>query len=302
MIFSNDYSQLSDIVFLSEQSIIDTNLLNLHSKLIYCSLDIIHILFRRLEQEDIDIQFTLVSAQSDFGLEYQETNPLWIDMQKWLSMMTIPTDLKYKPLILPSRGDIENCKITDNISVKMYSWTRSTFNKIPRQIKRWYCVNANINDDKIKHIPFGLPEWGKCINFSIYKNKFKHSKIYVNFQLNNIDRATLKRSLKHHPNFFVRDNEISYEEYLDEMSGFQFVLAPPGNGLQSFRTLESCMVNSYPIILNQPCNKAYDLFPVIKVDSWAELNSPIEFFQNKIRNCIPFDSNIIPSKVKDILF
>ena len=297
MKFASDYSKMCNVVLTTEQSIKDLNLLDLRGR-VYVPLDIVHLLFNRLEREQPSVAFTLVSACSDFGLEYQKENPLWLDMQKWLQMMSVPQDLGQRPLILAPRGDIENCKVSDRFSVKMNSWTRSTFDRIPSQVLVWYCVNANIAyQDRLKSIPFGLPDWARNIDFGKFQNRTKQPKIYVNFQLNNATRASLRKNLKFHPNFFVRENELPYEEFLEEMSQYQFVLCPRGNGADQYRMIEATYCKSLPICLNEIWTKSYDKFPVIKINSWADLNNPIEFFQEKAKMCI----SLIPSSINEVL-
>ena len=111
----------------------------------------------------------------------------------------------------------------------------------------------------------------------------------------------IKKSLKFHPNFFVRENELPYEEFLAEMSRFRFTLCPPGNGLSTFRDVESSMVESMPIMLDEIYTRAYYQFPVLKIKDWSVLNNPIEFFLDKLKQCVSFNSGLTPKSVMDIL-
>lgn len=280
MIFSSDYAKYCDIELLSEVSINGLALQVLNNKMVYCPLDVIHLLFNRLEKEQPSVEFTLVSACSDFGLEYNTPTVFVESMQKWMQMVNIPTDLGFKPLVMSARGDIENCKVSDRFNVKMYSWTRSTFDRIPPPVSKWYCVNANIEHERIQQIPFGLPEWARSIDFKKFKNKEKIHKIYVNFQLNNSIRALLKKSLRFDNKCFVRESELSYNNFLDELSQFKFVLCPSGNAADSYRVAETLLCGCIPILLDEIWTKAYDDLPIIKISNWLKLNNNIDYFDN----------------------
>lgn len=212
--------------------------------------------------------YTVISASSDYGVHYQQESPVDADMIKWMNMMingNMPK-LGYNPLIIPSRCNLERCKITDKYSVKMYSYTQSTFDRIPNNVT-WYSTNANI--EGVIQIPFGVPEWSAHLLDWVGRDQ-KEQKLYVNFQLNNVERLMLWRGLN--VDWAVKEDTIPHEQYVERIKKYLFILCPEGNGLDSYRILETLYCGSIPVVLNAQWNQLYKGLPVIFVDDWRNLS------------------------------
>ena len=234
---------------------------------VYVPHDNITEFFSRIEGELYE--YTVISADSDYSVVEQGLNKIEDDMPKWINMMlngNMPR-LGYNPLIVPPRCNLERCKITDRYSVKMYSYTQSTFPKIPSNVKIWFTTNCGLTDKRIRKIPFGVPNWSEPYLEWVERDT-KIKDLYVNFQLNTMERLMLWRGL----DWANRENVVSHEEYVERIKKFLFVLCPEGNGLDCYRTLEVLYCGSIPVMLRNKWNDLYNSLPVIFVDNWNQLS------------------------------
>jgi len=242
---------------------------------VYVPADWIYEFFELVQQTDN--KYVLVSANSDYGVTEQVREPVNRDISKYFNMVDL-ADLGYKPVILPPRCEVEYCKITDKYSIKMYSWTRRTFNKIPDNIVIWFGSNLNIEDDRIVHIPLGIPDWTFDKVEKTVKDKFS---IYVNLQSNTMERVMIKNAFRTLPDVIVEDN-VSHDQYVERLKECPFILSLPGNGYDCFRTMEALYCGSMPIIVRDIWSQAYDGMPVIAVDNYLAAYEQLKEFWQKI--------------------
>lgn len=209
------------------------------------------------KEENKGLEFTLVSANSDYSLCYQNEFPVMLDMQKWTNFIDWDREVQgYEDVILKARCYKHQCNIRDKYSLRFYSFTGFTFNSIPESIKKWYCTNCNIVHHKITRIPFGVPEWFiQGFNPKFIK-EFKERKIdvYVNFQINTLERQYIKnycRQLlgKTPINIVVEPDVISHEDYIKNLGNSKFVVCPEGNGFDCYRSLESIYSGCIPLFI-----------------------------------------------------
>lgn len=264
-----DYAQFCDSVFDHDDAGIPPQ------GVVYVPLDRINQFFNLINKHNPVAKYVVVSARSDFGLAYQEENPLWADMIKWLPFMQNEQsmrELSYNPLVLPPRGKMENCKITDRYSVKCYCFTESTFDFIPENVVKWFCVNANIRDNRIEKLPFGIQEQA---DISLFRKKQEVANaLYINFANNTNERLRLS-------NFFLNSTipakivrkPKAYEEYLEDIASFRYVLCPPGNGYDSYRIWETLYSGNVPVIFSDYWNETFRRLPLISIDE-KELYDP----------------------------
>lgn len=264
---------------------------------VYVSMDHIDRFFSDVEEhyEDND-KFIVISACSDYGITLQDENPIWQDMKKWFDFVPIDENLGYNPLLIPQRCDTRFCKITDIYSVKMHAFTKSTFNKIPKSIAKWYCTNCDIKDGRVVPIPFGIPDWSqKLIEEARAKNLHTESDrttgFYINFQNNTAERVAIKNRYQggRMNTAKVISNEISHEDYINNLLSSIYVVSPPGNGYDSYRVLESLYCGAIPIVANTRPFDAYSNLPVIKIDNFGYLEqlqkeAGFKIFQNDLVN------------------
>ena len=248
------------------------------SGVIYCNIEHIHKFFAKCEKTDN--KYIVISGFSDFGVAKQSENPVSHDYIKFMPFLyqTI-MQLGYEPLHIPTRCNLENCNIEDEHSVRCYSFTHSTFPKIPNNVVRWYTANSRIEHDKIVHIPLGV---GKDAAEEISKTPFvpfdkKTNLIYLNFQDHTQDRFELKRYFgQSGANWLsiIYDSSRNFEEYLDDTSKHFFTLSPEGNGWDCYRNLESLYVGCIPVVSKAPPISYMRDLPVLVLDDIFDFSEP----------------------------
>lgn len=89
--------------------------------------------------------------------------------------------------------------------------------------------------------------------------------------------------------------------FYNEIIKSQFVLAPPGFGVDTHRVWEILLLNSVPIVLSSPLDRLYSMYPIIIIKKWSEVFEPnaLLLFQSKIIN--KFGENPFNSDIKNML-
>ncbi len=266
-ILHTSYKTLADYEFSDIK-----NTLPPSGSIVFVHMEHIPLFFNRISRTNN--KYVLISADSDYSFVFQHEYPVWADLQKWLSFISIDHNFNYNTLVVPARCNTANCKLADNFSVKVYSYTKDTIDYIPSNIVKWFTTNCDVNHPIIEHIPFGIPNWN---NDTIEHNrKLNHHitsqrpiQCYMNFQFNTLERMELYKAYK---NLFTSYNSgRSHEEFVSDLFSSEYVIAPPGNGFDSFRVLESIYCGATPIIVDTEYNKAYDGLPVIKIKNFNEI-------------------------------
>jgi hypothetical protein len=269
-IIASEWENLCDHVYDGENPVFPKE-----SCKVYVPLDQIVRFFYECELNP-HLKFVVVSAMSDYSLCYQHLYPVQADLKKWTSFIDFDKEVVgYEDLTIKARCMKHQCKITDLYSLRFYSFTGFTFDKIPDNIVRWYSTNCNVEHEKVRQIPFGIPEWtaGK-----LKSSPEKENKIYVNFEDNTVERVELKRNLQRHSSFLVK-SKVGHEEYVDDISKCKFVLCPEGNGLDCFRTLESIYSGAVPIIVtnNHPLwSSVYEMPTISYKDLYRVLDTLVD--------------------------
>lgn len=217
-------------------------------------------------------KYVVVSALSDYGIEYQSRKSVSRDMLNWINFILdkVP-DLRYEPLIIPPRCNIEECKISDTYSVKMYTYTKNTFDYIPENILWWFCTNLNVDIQNSTKIPFGCAEWTyQYLNRKYIIQQHKIDKLYVNFQTNTVERFALMRNLRN-IDWCTVESGLSHEDYINRIRKHKWVFCPEGNGLDSYRITEALSVGSIPVMIRDNWNECYENLPIIFLDKLEDL-------------------------------
>ena len=270
------------------------------SGVVYCNIEHIHKFFEKCY--DTNNKYVVISGFSDYGVAYQENNPVAHDMLKWMPFVEAEiANLGYSPLIIAPRCDLESCKIEDKYSVKCYSNTYSTFNRIPNNIVKWFTVNPMINDDRIISIPFGVgkdaPEsiCSTASNPLLMNRSDRVNWVYANWQNNTVERTTLKDALSvYNPEWVTLVKEPKpYSEYLEDLTKHSFAICPRGNGVDCYRILECLYCGCIPIVKEEIAYEYLHDLPCVKVKDWQQINS--EFLKAELKriNTTEFDMSKI---------
>lgn len=276
IITSNSWYTLADYCYhvadTPDRNIIPKGILPPNS-IVHVHLDEIAEFFNLIK--DTQNKYIVISSKSDYGLTLQEKNPPWQLMLKWVNAQVGP-NLGYRGINIPARVELSKCKPSDKYALTMYSWMGSSFNEIPLNVKRWYVVNNDIEDERVIGIPFGVDP--QCVDLLVnFEDRPRNNGLYVNFSINTVERFQLKYFFKNNP--YPRNDEGLYDipkatvidepnksksEYIKDLQSFTHCLCPVGNGLDSYRLLESIYAGCVPIV-NNHIYKQFRDFPLLHI-------------------------------------
>lgn len=148
------------------------------------------------------------------------------------------------------------CFPADFYSIKTDRFTWGTFPHMPDWLHGWFSVNVNVEDDRIKLLPFGLnnemnggtPGW-ELVYDAWTEPAQKSELLYCNLQWNSFRRFAVKgwaascgfATYRHQP-------DVPFRDYLAELARHKFVLCPEGNGLDQYRIYEALYTGSIPVV------------------------------------------------------
>lgn len=178
------------------------------------------------------------------------------------------------------------------------------------QILHWFSMNCNLGShNKWKHsgrftcIPQGISQW---LNQRYYMQLVsgKHDSIY-NKHLKSDDYWLLTSFNKHNglnrksiwnlachgrlrniSKCFYQLDSINQWRYYLHVARSKFVLSPPGDGIDCYRTWEALYLGSIPIILNTAINSIFDQLPVFIVDNYETITLEVlkDVYENMTRH------------------
>ena len=108
--------------------------------------------------------------------------------------------------------------------------------------------------------------------------KFNAS-IYVNMTLQNAlrERRTALEAVRTLPGAHIEEptfSDVGRIRYLSSLRGYNFVLSPPGNGVDTHRTWETLYMGGIPIVQRHPAiSPLLEGLPAVQVDDWRELQA-----------------------------
>lgn len=147
----------------------------------------------------------------------------------------------------------------------------------------WFAINADTkNHPKLIHIPLGLVSLYN--NFATTKRAESLSKVIANkpqekskLLYMNFDIRTNSGIRQEVYNFFANKSFCAvgtrkpWQEYLQEMANYKFVICPHGTGLDCFRTWEALYLDCIPIVKASTLDPLYKDLPVLIIDDWNEI-------------------------------
>jgi hypothetical protein len=239
---------------------------------LFCSLDHIDELFQLIRESGTTNRYVIVSARSDYGLHYQSQHPVWYDMVKALDAYVDWPTIGYKDLPAVKSRREDNTRETDKYSVKVFTYTRYTFDKIPDNVAAWFCTNVDVTEPKIQAIPFGVSETKELLQVQ-QEDIPKQNLAYANWVSYNKERVDLITSLNHYklPWVTIEEN-VSRREFLRSIKSHSFVLCPSSNGLDTYRLWETIYLGSIPVIIKARWNENWHSLPVLRLNSWNDLS------------------------------
>jgi len=137
---------------------------------------------------------------------------------------------------------------------------------------RIYAINTTVSHPILKTIPIGFADIHLPFlkTFNVPKQE-RTIEIYANFQprTNVTKRQECIDCFKDNPKVVFRDN-LTVEEYFNDLSKSKFVLCPEGTGIDTHRIYESLLCGATPVVLRNPLSNLYERMPVCIVDKWTD--------------------------------
>lgn len=159
------------------------------------------------------------------------------------------------------------------------------------KLAAWFVQNVDREvSDKIVPIPIGLANqvWphgqvsvlDPMVAMASNEENKRDCFLYVNFSVNTNPGAR-QPCLDHFKEMTAPklSNNLSFNDYLGDLSKSLFVVSPPGNGLDCHRTWEALLMGCYPVVLSSTLNPLYEDLPVVVVSSWEEVTE--DFLKKK---------------------
>lgn len=170
------------------------------------------------------------------------------------------------------------------------SITKKLFLSKPNCISEWYSTNVAHSDKNLIPIPLGLandhPKNLSYDNFINNKEKpIKQDIAYLNFENNTnfIERKRIQNKLKNKKWSYLENNKIGLNDYLTNLKKYKYIIAPPGNGVDTHRIWESLYAGSYPVVNKNISIDSFSVFPIIFVDNLSKISfEQLENLYNKI--------------------
>lgn len=201
-------------------------------------------------------KYVVVSPSCDYGICLQRYNPPALDLEKWVGLQITPQH-GYNGIQMEPRCILEQCNPADTYSIKCWSYTYATFDSIPENVVKWFVCNCDIEHSKVIAIPFGISgnkdQQEQAIRIdvarSIGDDPPRDKLLYVNFQFYTTDRYRL---YKHFDSYFgdlvTCEQKVDFDTFLHRLATHKFVLCPPGNGPDCYRTLEALYMGAVPVL------------------------------------------------------
>ena len=106
--------------------------------------------------------------------------------------------------------------------------------------------------------------------------------LYLNFNDKSNDARPWLRDYFKDKNYCnVVTGRVSFKKYMQGMAESKFALSPPGDSPDCYRTWESLLAGSIPILIRSHVDSLYEGLPVLIIDKWEELNK--EFLDAKYK-------------------
>lgn len=144
------------------------------------------------------------------------------------------------------------------------------------KIIAWFGSQPSSKHPKFHMIPLGVmdPSVGK-IQKGLDKSCEKKNLLCLNFTIGTYksERQPLAEYFFKKP-YCVKMGRKKQKDYLQDLKESKFVLSPRGFGIDCFRTWETLVMGSYPIVRTSVLDPLYKDLPVVIVESWDQINKP----------------------------
>ena len=159
-------------------------------------------------------------------------------------------------------------------------------------LNKWFCTNPpNIKNSKIIPLPIGFEEPDRTGgNQKVLKNIFnnrmpwckKKDKVLMPYHdmTTNIERKYLFSHLKQLPFIDFQEEKLPFQDYLELLDQYKFVICLEGHGPDVHRNYEAMLVGAIPINKKNIIEHVFGYHSAkgVFLDSWGDLNE--QFFKS----------------------
>jgi len=228
--------------------------------IIYCKTDHIQYLFANLAFSNR--KYVLITHASDYPIDAAKFNSRPPCIKKWYAENATHShpDLITIPVGLTPHKDVDKTGID-------LDWFVDNIERLhanPKDTKILYCRWSTQNN----------PPRRSNVLQKLRNNNLECLWDYPNFP-SNID-ALLQEQLK-----LVREEGATYRkfnelitwyDYCEKVSKYQFIVSPPGNGEDTHRVWDSLYMGCYPIVIKSNVFRDYENdLPIIQVKDYSEV-------------------------------
>jgi hypothetical protein len=256
---TNKFRDISDFVLWDKDyKPFTTNILK-QDAIIWCKRDYIFELFKHLQFSGRN--YILITGSSDYSVGVKEFLRKPKCIKKWYAQNInyVHPDLIAIPIGLSPNKDIDETPLDINWFVENIK----KFRLIPKFKKTLYC-NWTIQNN--------FSQRGNILE-KFDKNNIKYKWDYPKFtnEQTQIIQAKFKKMKEGKSTKKEISTLLHYYDYCNEMSKYQFVVSPPGNGMDCHRTWEALYMGAFPIVIKNKMYKKFEDLPIIQVNNYSEV-------------------------------
>jgi len=256
---SNNFRDISDFVLWDNNYKPFTFDILKKNAIIWCKRDYIFELFKNLQFSGRN--YILITGASDYEVGLREFSQKPKCIKKWFAQNVNykHPDLISIPIGLHPDRDIDEA----HLDVSWFINKVNEFKNVPKSKETLYCNwSMHTNPNERLHIIPKLSQNNIKTKWD-YPDFTSERKILntKEFELYKQGKSTIQKVSTVH----------GYYDYCNEMSRYQFVVSPPGNGIDCHRTWEALYMGSMPIILNSILYDEFTELPIIKVNDWTDV-------------------------------
>jgi hypothetical protein len=160
------------------------------------------------------------------------------------------------------------------------SFTYQHYHHIKQYVHRIYAINNVCDNMNVITIPIAFQDYPQnhfklILEKSLHRTKVQKSNLlYMNFSINTnpLKRTECYNTFKN-CNWITNKNNISKEEFMNDILYSKYVLSPEGTGIDCHRIYEAIICGTIPIVkkTGTVMDKFYEKLPLLLVDDWNEI-------------------------------
>jgi hypothetical protein len=154
---------------------------------------------------------------------------------------------------------------------------------LPENVIKWYAVNTDTYNPRIEAIPIGIEndnrDFGKDkknkMLAKLQESKSFRNLVYMDHRIavNPVERIRPYQILSDKPWVTAKTDEdnVPYDEYLDNLYNHKFAICPRGNGWETHRPWEALYMGTIPIVRRNLSNRFFIDLPICFIRDWGDL-------------------------------